>query len=544
LDVYQTVPARTDIEDSDGRRPPNEDYCVNITAGMKVTSQNGTLFRTVDDVVFGDSSSMSPREESIAEIDDEQNISKWLLKKSAKAVSGNITTEYITFGAAEKYKRISLAQFPVLEILSVTDGDGNSWYQVPFLAQDTVYSDFQNNSKNSPDLVEGRNFAPFLLKLIKTSKRYKTYIRPDGKTEIRFGSGVSSTSDEEIIPNPSSVGSSLPGTPSFLDTNFDPANFLNTATYGQCPTNTTLTIKYSYGGGLEDNTTSNTIINITEKTAVVDSSASLNASLKTQTLNSIAVLNVNPATGGGGAETLEDVRTNALAYFQAQGRAVTKDDFITRVYSLPAKYGNVAKVFMMQDEQVAAAGQNEADPEFQSNPLALNMYMLGYDGNKKLVKLNNAVKENIQTYLSQYRMMTDAIQLKDAWVCNIGLDFAIYTKRGFNKHEVLLMCVKRLKEYFHIDKWQINQPIILADVVSEILSVDGVATAVKPREDSPELIQVNNKWGTVNSVVYSDNIYDIASSTFNGVVYPPVDPATFEIKYPDTDIRGRVMGDI
>ena len=544
LDVYQTVPARTDIEDSDGKRPPNEDYCVNITAGMKVTSQNGTLFRTVDDVVFGDSSSMSPREESIAEIDDEQNISKWLLKKSAKAVSGNITTEYITFGAAEKYKRISLAQFPVLEILSVTDGDGNSWYQVPFLAQDTVYSDFQNNSKNSPDLVEGRNFAPFLLKLIKTSKRYKTYIRPDGKTEIRFGSGVSSTSDEEIIPNPSSVGSSLPGTPSFLDTNFDPANFLNTATYGQCPTNTTLTIKYSYGGGLEDNTTSNTIINITEKTAVVDSSASLNASLKTQTLNSIAVLNVNPATGGGGAETLEDVRTNALAYFQAQGRAVTKDDFITRVYSLPAKYGNVAKVFMMQDEQVAAAGQNEADPEFQSNPLALNMYMLGYDGNKKLVKLNNAVKENIQTYLSQYRMMTDAIQLKDAWVCNIGLDFAIYTKRGFNKHEVLLMCVKRLKEYFHIDKWQINQPIILADVVSEILSVDGVATAVKPREDSPELIQVNNKWGTVNSVVYSDNIYDIASSTFNGVVYPPVDPATFEIKYPDTDIRGRVMGDI
>ena len=544
LDVYQTVPARTDIEDSDGKRPPNEDYCVNITAGMKVTSQNGTLFRTVDDVVFGDSSSMSPREESIAEIDDEQNISKWLLKKSAKAVSGNITTEYITFGAAEKYKRISLAQFPVLEILSVTDGDGNSWYQVPFLAQDTVYSDFQNNSKNSPDLVEGRNFAPFLLKLIKTSKRYKTYIRPDGKTEIRFGSGVSSTSDEEIIPNPSSVGSNLPGTPSFLDTNFDPANFLNTATYGQCPTNTTLTIKYSYGGGLEDNTTSNTIINITEKTAVVDSSASLNASLKTQTLNSIAVLNVNPATGGGGAETLEDVRTNALAYFQAQGRAVTKDDFITRVYSLPAKYGNVAKVFMMQDEQVAAAGQNEADPEFQSNPLALNMYMLGYDGNKKLVKLNNAVKENIQTYLSQYRMMTDAIQLKDAWVCNIGLDFAIYTKRGFNKHEVLLMCVKRLKEYFHIDKWQINQPIILADVVSEILSVDGVATAVKPREDSPELIQVNNKWGTVNSVVYSDNIYDIASSTFNGVVYPPVDPATFEIKYPDTDIRGRVMGDI
>jgi hypothetical protein len=544
LDVYQTVPARTDITDSDGRRPPDEDYCLNISAGMKVTSNNGTLFRTVDDVVFSDSSSMSPRNASIAEVDDEQNISKWLLRKSAKAVSGEVATEFITVGEAEKYKRIALAQYPVLEILSVTDSDNNTYHEVPFLAQDTVYADFQNNTKNSPDLVEGRNFAPFLLKLIKTSKRFKTYIRPDGKLEMRFGSGVSSTSDEELIPNPSSVGSNLPGTPSFLDTAFDPANFLNTETYGQCPTNTTLTIKYSYGGGIEDNSPSNSIINITEKSAVVDSSSELNASLETQTLNSVAVLNPNPATGGSGAETLEDVRTNALGYFQAQGRAVTKDDFITRVYSLPAKYGNVAKAFMLQDEQVAGTGQNTGDPTFQPNPLALNIYMLGYDGNKKLVQLNNAVKENIQIYLSQYRMMTDAVQLKDAFICNIGLDFAIYTKRGFNKHEVLLNCVNRLKEYFNIDRWQVNQPIILADIVSEILSVEGVATAVKPREDSEELIQINNKWGTQGTRIYSDNIYDVTSATFNGVVYPSVDPATFEIKYPDNDIRGRVMGDL
>jgi hypothetical protein len=547
LDVFQTVPSDPNNE-VDGKRQPNEDYCLIIPAGMQVTSTNGTIFRTTGDVIFRDSSSLSPRPQDIFEVDDQDpaNITKWLLKKQVRAVSGTITTEYINFGAAEKYKRIALSNTPVLEIISVTDGDGNNWYEVPFLAQDTVYADFDNNTTNSPDLVNGRNFAPFLLKLVKTSKRFKTYIRPDGKTEMRFGSGVAAGSDEEIIPNPSSVGSSLPGTPSFLDTAFDPANFLNTETYGQCPTNTTLTIKYSYGGGIDDNAASNTINSITLQNPQFDSSLSLDRNIKVTTLNSTAASNPRPATGGGGSETLEDVRVNALAYFQAQSRAVTKDDYITRVYSLPPKYGNIAKVYMIQDEQVAATGQNEADPTFQPNPLALNMYMLGFDNNKKLVGCNQAVKENIKTYLSQYRMMTDAVQLKDAWVCNIGVEFAIYTKRGFNKNEVLLGCVDKLKIYFNTEKWQINQPIILSDVVSEILTVEGVATVVKPLESSSELISINNKWGTKNGLVYSDNIYHISpnASIYNSVVYPPVDPTIFEVKYPDADIRGRVMGDL
>ena len=545
LDVFQTVPSDPNNV-SDGKKQPNEDYCLIVPAGMQSTSINGTVFRTTDDCIFADSSSLSPRQEDIFEVDGNSSITKWLLKKQVKAVSGTITTDYISFGEAEKYKRVALETSPVLEILSVTDSDGNKWYEVPFLAQDTVYTDFQNNTNNSPDLVEGRNFAPFLLKLLKTSKRYKTFIRPDGKTEMRFGSGVAAGSDEEIIPNPSSVGSSLPGTPSFLDTSFDPANFLNTETYGQCPTNTTLTIKYSYGGGIDDNVSSNQVNNITLQSPEFDSSLNLDDNIKTVTLNSTAVSNPKPATGGGGAETLENVRVNALAYFQAQGRAVTKDDYITRVYSLPAKYGNVAKVYMIQDEQVAATGQNEGDPEYQSNPLALNMYMLGYDNTKKLVGLNQAVKENIKVYLSQYRMMTDAVQLKDAWVCNIGVEFAIYTKRGFNKNEVLLGCVDKLKLYFNTDKWQINQPIILADVVSEILATEGVATVVKPFESSTELISINNKWGVVSGLVYSDNIYDISpnASIFNSVVYPPIDPTIFEVKYPDTDIRGRVLGDL
>jgi hypothetical protein len=542
FDVFQTVPAAG----SGDSAIPDEDYCVVIPAGMQATSDNGTVFRTLSEVIFSDSSSLSPREDSLFESFD-NNITKFLLKKQVTAVSGTTTTEYITFGAAEKYRRVALTNSPVLEIISVTDSDGNIWYEVPFLAQDTVYADFQNTENNSPDLVNGRNFAPFLLKLVKTSKRFKTFIRTDGRTEMRFGSGVAAGADEEIIPNPTSVGSNLPGTPTFLDTAFDPANFLNTETYGQCPTNTTLTIKYSYGGGLDDNVASNSITNITSLQSEFDSSYVLDDDIKTITQRSVAATNPYPATGGSGAETLENVKVNAAAYFQAQSRAVTKDDYITRVYSLPPKYGNIAKVYIIQDEQVAAVGENEADDNSSAgkttaNPFALNMFMLGFDGSKKLSRLNQAVKENIKVYLSQYRMMTDAVQLKDAWICNVSVDFAILTKRGYNKNEVLLKCVDKLKLYFNTEKWQINQPIVLADVASELLSVEGVATVVKPREDRDELIIVNNKWGSAQG--YSNNIYDVGSATFNGVVYPAVDPSIFEVKYPDTDIRGRVLGDI
>ena len=143
LDVYQTVPSSADIV-VDGKRQPDERYCVVIPAGAEATSTAGTVFRTVDDCVFSDSGSLSPRQDTVAEVDDSQNITKWILKKEVKAVSGTVTTEYVNFGAAEKYKRIVLAQKPTLEIISVTDSDGNKWYEVPFLAQDTVYADFQN----------------------------------------------------------------------------------------------------------------------------------------------------------------------------------------------------------------------------------------------------------------------------------------------------------------------------------------------------------------------------------------------------------------
>ena len=141
-------------------------------------------------------------------------------------------------------------------------------------------------------------------------------------------------------------------------------------------------------------------------------------------------------------------------------------------------------------------------------------------------------------------MVTDAINIKDAWVINIGVTFNILTARGFNKHEVVLKCIEKIKDFFDIDKWQINQPIIVADLVYQLSAVDGIAATVPPKENNPNglPIVVTNKWKKVNG--YSGNIYDINEGTKNGVIYPSVDPSIFELKYPNTDILGKADGDI
>ena len=177
------------------------------------------------------------------------------------------------------------------------------------------------------------------------------------------------------------------------------------------------------------------------------------------------------------------------------------------------------------------------------NPLALNMYVLGYDSKKKLTNVNQAVKENLQTYLGQYRMVTDAINIKNAYVINVGVKFSIMTRPNFNKNEVLLRAIEIVKTFFDIDRWQVNQPIVLSDLVYQLSLVDGVATIVPPVEDNKQSlpIVITNKYKTANG--YSGNLYDIDTATKNGIIYPSLDPSIFELKYPGTDIEGRVVGD-
>ena len=554
LDVYQSIPALNQI--------PDLRYALNVEAGTTITAgSTGTTFRTLEDCNFKFSSSYDSRETSILE-SDSGVVTKFLMKKKVKAESGNIITETFSFGAATKYSQIKLANTDVIDIISVTDSDSNKWYEVDSLARDTVFEDMEINTLNSPDLVEDRETVPYILKLKKVSRRFTTFINENDQTLLRFGAGISDNPDEEIVPNPDMVGSNLPGSPSKLTSAFDPSNFLKTRAFGLAPSNTTLTIKYSYGGGIDDNVNVGDVTNISSISYQIQE-ALLNASSVQESKDSVTFTNVNPATGGSSGQTIREVRESALAYYQAQQRAVTKEDYIVRAYSLPAKYGNIAKVHLVQDDQLNRDADSidldrlvtSTDVEagrtlrsFQAgrflNPLAMNMYTLGYDSDKKLTKMNQTSKENLKTYLSQFRLVTDAVNIKDAYVINIAVNFSILTKTGFNKNDVLLRCVSTVQDFFDIDRAQIGQPIVLSDIAYQISLIDGVSSIVPPIENNttpPQTIVIENKYKLEEG--YSGNYYDIASGLIDGVLYPALDPSIFEIKYPNSDIKGKVVGD-
>ena len=549
LDVFHTIPALNE--------KPDFRYALNVKAGATVKSTStGTVFRTLEDCNFKFSSSYDPREVTIFE-SDSNSPTKFLLKKKVKVESGKIATEYFSFNTAQKYAEIKLSNSKVVDVISCTDSDGNDWYEVDSLARDTIFEEVENNSTNDPTSVINRDTSPYLLKLKKTSRRFTTYIDQQDFTNLRFGPGVSDNPDEELVPNPDMVGSNLPGSPSKLTSTFDPSNFLKTKTFGLAPANTTLTIKYAYGGGISDNVNSNDITELSSVSYQVEDTL-LNSSTVQDSKNSVAFTNPNPAAGGAAGENIRQVRENTLAYFQAQSRAVTTEDYIVRAYSLPQRFGNISKVHMVQDDQLNPIQGVESENSLIKasdvgksikavstripNPLALNMYTLGFDSSKKLATLSQTVKENLKNYLSQYRLVTDAINIKDAYVINIGIEFNILTKVGFNKNDVLIRCVSTLKDFFNIDRWQIGQPIVLADISYELSLVDGVSAVVAPPNNRSDLpITITNKFDVASG--YSGNVYDINSSIINGVLYPALDPSIFEIKYPDVDIKGKVVGD-
>ena len=521
VDIFQLLPAIT----SGTSKVPDWNYALTLNSGMTIRAdQYNVEFRTISDVNFSASSSFNPTEVSVYQINNvTKEVEYFLLKKKVKAIAGTLKTVTFDFTDARRFDKVIVDDENIIEIVSILDSDNNTWTEVPYLAQDTVYETVANSVQNDPTLSVNSN-VPYLLKLKKTTRRFVTRFTSDGKLEVQFGAGVSDNDDETIIPNPDVLGLSLPGIGKSFDSAIVPSNFLYTKTYGLAPSNTTLTMTYSVGGGVASNVPSQTLTNIVGVNYSINDEF-LDKTLLQRIKSSIASTNLSPAIGGKSMESIEEIRQNAMAEFASQNRAVTVQDYIIRAYSLPAKFGSVAKAYVLQDDQL------NADNIRIPNPLALNLYTLGYDVNGSLAPLNDAVKANLQTYISQYRLLTDAVNIKDAYVINIGLTFEIVTLPEYNSNEVLLACITKLKDIFAINKWQINQPIVLSKIYTELDKVQGVQTVTSV--DIKNLYSIN--------AGYSGNIYDTKTAMKDGVIYPSLDPSIFEIKYPNKDIIGKVV---
>ena len=526
LDVFQLVPA---TGTGDNVRP-DFDYALSIKPGMQIKQTGGdSIFRTLDTVDFGFSSSFDTTEVTIYETNDSTKLpTYYLLKKQIQAVSGEVKTQRFTFNSPIAYDKIVLPDNNVIDIISVTESDGDAWTEVPYLAQDTVFEEVPNLLENDPDFIQYRSSAPSLLKLRKTSKRFISRLRSDDRLELQFGAGISDNNDEEIVPNPDNVGNGIAGFRKNIDIDIDPSNFLYTRAYGQAPANTTLTVTYTVGKGLSDNVAAGTLNNVEFVEFDEDVNNTNNIGIVNFVKTTLATNNEFPAIGAKQKDSLQDVKNNALGNFATQNRLVTREDYIIRSYSMPAKFGSVAKAYIVPDDQIA---QQDLIEKRITNPLAMNLYVLGFNASKQLTPLNDAVKNNLKTYLGYYRMLTDAINIKDAFVINMSLDFEISVLSNYNSNEVLLTCVNELKTYFDVDKWQINQPIVKSIVQNLIGNIPGVQSVVN--------IFFKNKFDS--ALGYSGNAYDLASATRNGVIYPSLDPSIFEVKFPSQDIRGRVV---
>jgi hypothetical protein len=508
VDVYQLMPS-TSSNGGVTYTPDYTTYGIIVPANTTITSNStGTKFITTQQVDFTDTGSTE-----ITFVDSNY----YLFKKSVPSISAEIKSTTINVGSNQKFATANITDTNILQILNVTGSGGNQWYEVPYLAQSSVFKQIANPSYNIDQV-------PYLLQLQNTPRRFVSRILSDNTLQMEFGAGLSSNkTDTQIIPTANNIQTgSVPGI-SLLTNNYNKAGTFFTQEYGLVP-NGDLTVRYLVGGGITSNVPANdlTIIDTVGVTFPGGGGA-----LNSIVLQSIVSSNPDPSSGGRNGDTADEIRQNALYSYSTQLRAVTKDDYIVRALSMPSEYGTVSKAYISQDLNQNAQQTVATSPS--NNPLALDLYILSYNSSKQLTTGSAILKQNLVTYLNQYRMVTDAINIKDAYYINMGLNFDITVVSGYSNKDVITTCITVLKDHFNIDKWQINQPITLSDVQSKLLQVKGVQSVVK--------LEVINKQGGN----YSQYGYDIAGATKNGNIYPSLDPAIFEIRFPDVDIQGRVV---
>ena len=514
IDLFQLVPSKI----VSGSYLPDFDYALEIAENTEITSNgtNSTTFTVQDSTDFSVSSSLDTTDITVAQT-TAGFPTYYLLRKRRKAISGDIQTTTFTFGEHQEFPTVQITGENIAQILDVVDSDGNVWYEVNYLGQDAVFNGVKNTNVNDPNNSAQSDDTPYVLQLKKVQRRFATRFLDNFTLQIQFGSGNASETDEEITPNSDNVGLGLPYEQDKLTTAFSPTNFIFTNTYGIAPSNTTLTVRYITGGGVAANVEANRLTNIdTSRTTFLKSG--LNSNTAQYVFNSITSNNPQAASGGGSGDSITEIRQNTISNFSTQLRNVTADDYLVRSLSMPAKFGDISKALVER-------------PKGEYSNTTLDIYTLTFDANRKLKTPSRALKNNLKTYLNQYKMIGDSVTIKDGFIINIGCDFEIITLPNVNNNEVLRACIEALQRYFNIDNWQINQPIILRDINVLLDQVSGVQTVKR--------VTISNKAGTTSG--YSRFGYDIEGATQNGIIYPSLDASIFELKYPNQDITGKIV---
>ena len=448
---------------STGERRPGRSMLPVIGAGTILLGDNGIAFNLVEDVDF---SKTNAEDEllaavSIFAVNSTGLPTKYTLSLAGTCISGK--EKEITFtvpNAHTPFRRYTLSDPDVSDVISVKDSNGNTYYEVEALTQDVVFG-------GTPTIDSDGDVVEQNMEIIPAPYRFLKRTNPQTNiTTLTFGGGNAETYDNDIVPDPSDLALPLYGKKTFSRFTIDPGSLLGTQTLGIAPQNTTLTIKYRFGGGLLHNTGAQTI-NVIQSLRITFLFGA-NAVQAQAVRASIRIANISPAVGGLPAPSLEDFRAAIPASRQMQSRIVSKADTIARIYTLPNKFGRVFR---------AAISGNP------NNPLASNLHIISRDSSGFLTLSSDVLKKNLSKYLNQFRLVSDAVDILDAQVLNFAVRFSIVSHPSANKEFVVQSVINRLRPVLSIENFQINQPIVLADLLNVIINTDGVISVI----DMPEI---------------------------------------------------------
>jgi hypothetical protein len=502
-----------DAINDDGVYKPDPGQLVKVLSNTIFRGKNGVSYVTSEDLDFAAQDFLGELIASVEinTVNSDNSPATFKITREIEVASGKLNTE--TFSIPDSYipfRSIALTSTDVSTVISVFDTEGNDYYEVTDLSQDTVYRKVDINA--NPDESGARSN----LEIIPAPYRFTKETSLDTRiTSLRFGSGDAASTQDQILPDPSELALPLYGKSNFSRFTIDPGKIIETNTLGISPRNTTITVVYRSGGGLDHNIGANSINAIT--TLNVQFPGLPSPQQRSDILASASVNNATPAGGGEDALTVEQLRARIPSAKNAQSRVVTREDLLARVYTLPNTFGKVFR-----------AGVSPS----KDSPLASDLFIISRDSSGNLAPASDVLKKNLRLYLNEFRLISEAIEIKDVDVINFGVKFSIITRPNVNKLSVVQSVISRLANLLRLENFQVDQPIIESDVFQTIIETQGVISLVN--------LEFFNLTGIQEGRSYSDVVFDPVANSMNGLIVPPVG-SMFELKFSNNDIIGNVI---
>ena len=483
---------------------PDRDYMPILKRGSTFSTDDGNTFTLIEDVDFG----RELNDVVVANVDETNgNPLDYAVKAFGVVASGELFEQQTTVGAYEKFLRIEMEDDTITDIISVFDSDGNQYFEVDYLTQNTVYRDISNTDSGT----EGNPRS--ILSPISVPRRFVVDNDLDG-VFLQFGQGKEQNELQGVL-DPSQLTLQLNGRNYITDSSFDPNKLGFSDKLGIVPSNTTLTITYRKNVSDDVNAASNSIVNPQELEFTFRNEENLSANEILAVQTSLECTNEEPITGDISFPDTEEVKARIKGTFAAQNRAVTMEDYVSLIYQMPAKFGAIKRASVMRDP----------DSIYRN----INIYLISEDQDGLLTSPNSLIKRNVKTWLSSKKMISDTIDLLDAKVVNLGINFSILAQKGLNRFEVLDTAIGALRERYSDIYFEIGEPIYITDIYTILNAVPGVVDTID--------VQLVEKTGGV----YSAATYDFDSNMSDDGRYLKVPKnVILELKYPDLDIKGVV----